>query len=334
MRPNVYLKRLLKVSISPDSSYSDIEIGLSTLTRIVRSTSRKEVVRGATKKMLGLFYSRDIATKTLALRHLSKVSRHVEEVDTNIVHMFYSTDERITDLGVRFVDVFSRFFCNNDVVFYYVYRSRSKYREKAMRALMRCSPRYLSYGGEMGVWDDLELFENIRTCVAEEYFGRLELSKLVELASMYPCLVKYFKFTDDFLREEMGKTERYGPVVINRLGRILGECGGEGTRWDDFLLCLKYMRRGKFERSLAILRDLQGLGIDSKYRAIFRVVVRKVSVFLGTDVGGNDGAKFVISTSFEAKLHGLGRNRVYRTLCKAFKEGIVSNSVQSTMLET
>ena len=73
--------------------------------------------------------------------------------------------------------------------------------------------------------ENLDLFGNVNTSVPDEYFGRLKLPELVELASTYPCLVKYFKFTNEFLVGEANKTERYHP---NKLARLRGMLGKDG----------------------------------------------------------------------------------------------------------
>lgn len=340
MKPNSHLRRLLKVNISSDSSYSEIEIGLSNLKRIVRSTSRKDVARGAIKKMLSLFYFSGKTAKGLALSYLSRVSKYVEEVDTNILHMFYSTDEKINSMGVRFVWIFSRFFRNNDVIFYHIYRSKSRHREKAMRSLISCSERYHTYGREMLVSDDLDLFGNLETNTPEEYFGRLSLPKLVELASVYPCLIKYFKFTSKFLVGEACKADRYDAAVLDRLERILSISRKEDTKWNTFLCCLKRLKHGNLDKALAILKDLCKLEISRKYKIIFSVFIRQLSEHLGMkdmdnymihDINGKV-SRFSVSASFEAKLCGLAQNKVYKVLKKLLKVGLEHSSLVSVEL--
>lgn len=322
MKPNTHLKKLLKIDISPDSSYSDIEVGLSNLKRIIKSTSQKEVIRGGIRKMGQLFHAKNRIAKSLALKYLEKVSKHVEEVDTNILHMFYSTDPRISDLAVRYVCVFSRFFKNNDIVFYYVYRTKSKYRRDALQALILQSPRYRAYEKDFGV-GDLDLFENVRRNAPEEYFGRLALPKLVELSSMYPCLVRYFKFTRKFLGEELEKRDRYSQGVLHRLGKILGVEERRETMWDEFLVCLAWMKHGRFDKSIRVLERLCSLEISKEYKIIFEVFIRKMSRRLDSRDGtARKRAQITISSSFEIELCGLSQNSVYKMLFRLFKDGV------------
>lgn len=313
MKPNAHLKRLLAADVSPEQPYSELEIGMSSLKKLVKTAPQREIVRGAVRKMLAAFYSRNRLLKELSLRYLSKVRRHVEEIDTDITHMFYSTDERINNLGVRFVGLFPRFFCNNDVVFYHVYRSRSRYRRKALQALAEVSPRYMEFAGN--AHGDLDLFENLKTEAPDEYFGRLALPRLVELASLYPCLVKYFKLTDQFLADEAKKTDRYCPRTLRRLRRMLDIDDG-CTMWNQFLVCMKSLRRGKLRRALAILKRLSALDISSRHRIIFSVVGRRISRRLGANMDDGDRTKYALSTSLEIKMHGLARNGVYRALLR------------------
>lgn len=323
MRPSRHLKKLLKIDISPDSSYSEIEIGLSNLKRIVKSTSQKEVIRGGVRKMALLFHSKSWIAKSLALRYFSKINKYVDEVDTNILHMFYSTDPRINDLAVKYVDIFSRFFKDNDIVFYHVYRSRSKYRKGAMKALISQSPRYRPFEKDCEAEDDLDLFENVRRNAPEEYFGRLSLPKLVRLSSAYPCLIKYFKFTEKFLMEEVRKVDRYPPNILRRLEMIL-RIGRKGeTMWDEFLRCSRWMGRGKFDRSVRVLKRLQNLEISKEYKIIFGIFVRKMMSCLSS--GNETDVKSlcpVISGRFEAELSGISQNRVYRVLRRLFRNGM------------
>ncbi|CAD25241.1 hypothetical protein [Encephalitozoon cuniculi GB-M1] len=321
MRPNTHLKKLLKIDVSPDSSYPDIEIALSNLRRIIKSASQKEVIRGGVRKMILLFHSKNRTAKSLALKYLSKVNRHVDEIDTNILYMFYSTDPRINDLAVRYVHVFSRFFKDNDIVFYHVYRSDSKYRKDAMRALISQSPKYRVYEKECGTEGDLDLFGNVRRSTPEEYFGRLALPKLVVLASTYPCLVKYFKFTKKFLMEEVHKDSRYPPGVLRRLRALLGAEKGRDTMWDEFLKCLGWMKHGRFGQCVPVLKNLSSLEISREYKTIFNVFVRKMLPYLSSKPEGEKKPQMFISSSFEIELSGLSRNGVYRVLLRLFKHG-------------
>ncbi|AFN82817.1 hypothetical protein EROM_040490 [Encephalitozoon romaleae SJ-2008] len=324
MKPSRCLKKLLKIDISPDSSYSEIEIGLYNLKRIVKSTSQKEVVRGGVRKMALLFHSKNWIARSLALKYFSKINKYVDEVDTNILHMFYSTDPRINDLAVKYVDIFSRFFKDNDTVFYHVYRSRSKYRRGAMKSLISQSPRYRPYEKDCeGEDDDLDLFKNIRRNTAEEYFGRLALPKLVRLSSTYPCLIKYFKFTEKFLMEEVRKADRYPPDMLRRLEMILGIEKEGRTMWDEFMKCSRWMEHGKFDRSVRVLKRLQNLDISKEYKIIFGIFARKMMFCLGL---GNEmsveSLRPVISGHFEAELSGISQNGVYRVLRRLFKNGM------------
>ncbi|WEL38396.1 hypothetical protein PFJ87_04g00690 [Encephalitozoon hellem] len=334
MKPSTYLKKLLKVDVSPDSPYSEIEIGLSNLKKIVRSTSQKEVIRGGVRKMFLLFHSKNWIAKSLALRYLAKISKHVDEADTNILHMFYSTDPRINDLAVKYVDIFSRFFKDNDIIFYHVHRSKSKYRKGAIQALISQSPRYRAYEKDCEAGNDLDLFENIRRNVPEEYFGRLALPKLVELSSMYPCLIKYFKFTRKFLMEEVRKTGRYPPHVLRRLETLLEiETGGE-TMWDEFLRCLRCMRHGRFERSIKMLERLLNLEISKEYKIIFYIFRRKMAECLGSiNEMNKKNPQILISSRFEAEISGVSRNGVYRILLKFFKDGRKCMSIDGKKTE-
>lgn len=321
MKPSADLKRLLRVDVSPDSPYSELEVGLATLERIVKSTSQREVVVGGVRKMFGLFHSKSRVAKLVVLRYLSRVRRYVDRVDTNILHMFYSTDARVNDLAVRYVRTFSRFFRDNDVVFYHVYMTKSRYRKGAMRALIRRSPRYRVYEGECVAGNDMDVVQNVRGCMPEEYFGRLPLPKLVELASVYPCLVRYFKFTGKFLAEEAGKAGRYSSDTRRRLCRILGIEQEPRTMWDAFVWVFGCLRRGRFEKASGVFCRLSGLGISSEYKVVFDIFARLMSECVNGD-GDEGAAEARISHSFEAELSGVSRNMVYKVLVQAFRRGM------------
>jgi hypothetical protein len=312
MKPSSHLRRLLRIEIPPDSSYGHMEISLQRLVDIVKSTAEREIRSGAVRKILGLFHSRGKQGKRLSLRYLSKIKKYVMEIETDIAPLFYSNDEEINAMGLMYIAMFPRFFAENDVVFYHVYRSRNKCRRRAMAALLSCSSKYRSLAGDAGVWKDVDLVNNLRTLSPDEYFGSLELSRLVELTALYPCLAVYFRFTSGFLSNEVRKGS-YSDAVVRRIERLVGEEKEEPFYWKRFVLSLRCLSTGRYEEAQRIFEELSSLDISYKYRAIFRHFKDAVR---GHAAGTStpEDVHYFLSSSFELKLYGLKENKVYGLL--------------------
>jgi len=319
MKPNVHLKKILAVDVSVELSYAKAEICLFNIARVVRRARERDVRMCGVRKMYGLLHSKDRMVKLLALKHLERICKHVDEIDTHVLHMFYSTDSVINDIVVRYVGVFSRFFKDNDAVFYHVYKSTSKYRSMAMRALIVQSCRYGRYregleeaSGQLGVIDGV--FRN----APEEYFGRCSLRELVMLAVRYPCLVKYLKFSNEFLLDELRNRDRYARGALCRMKEVLGVKEHAGTEWSKFWRSVRLMRNGDFRSAVEVLSEMSRLCISAKFKTMFLVYVRRMLDAMGRQ----DDREIVICDEFEAQVYGMKCNAVYRMMNKMFEKGM------------
>jgi hypothetical protein len=333
MRPSIHLRRLLRIDISPETPYARMELSLQRLVAIIKSTGQAEVRKGAIRKILGLFQSKGKQGKMLSLKYLSRVRRYVKEADTSILPLFYSNDEELNALGLRYVAMLPEAFAGNDVVFYHVYRCKNRYRRRAMAALLSCSSKYRSFGGDTKIWRDLDLVNNLRTSSADEYFGGLELSRLVELAALYPCLGTYFKFTSAFLSTEV-RRGGYSTAVVHAIRRLVGESEAKPFYWRRFVLGLKCVSRCRYARAGAIFQELSGLDISTKYKIIFGHFGEKMGELMDGSVEQKEAASSMHhppglspSPAFNVRLYGLREEKLYKLL-----RSLVSRSKRRALL--
>ena len=319
MKPNVHLKKILAVDVSNDLPYAKAEICLFNIARLVRRAKERDVRMCGVRKMCGLLHSKDRMVKLLALRHLERICEHVDEIDAHVLHMFYSTDRMINDIVVRYVGVFSRFFKDNDAVFYHVCKSESKYRKMAMQALIEQSCRYRRYEeGLNGDNERMEMIDEVFRNAPEEYFGKCSLRELVMLAVRYPCLVKYFKFSREFLLNELKNRDKYTRSALRKMKDVFGAEDCVSTEWDKFWKIVRLMRDGDFGSAIRMLSEMSKLGISRKFKAMFLMYVRRMMNVMGM----HDDKEVVICDEFEMQVYGMKCNGVYRMMNRVFKKGM------------
>jgi hypothetical protein len=154
MEPKQDIKKLLKVNFNNTESYYDIKTKLVTLEQIICHSLDQNVIEGAFMKILSLFITRNKVIKRACIPHFKKIKRHVKNISQDITNLFYINDRDVILLTLKFVRIFAKFYCRNNIVIYHVLHSKNKYKYKVLNSLISRNNDLL------GLFDYQEIIQN------------------------------------------------------------------------------------------------------------------------------------------------------------------------------
>lgn len=137
MEPDENIKKLLRVKFSGNDSYFDIKVKLVALEKIICNSTDQNVTKGAFTKILNLFISRNKTIKRACIPHFRNIKGYISTIDQDITQLFHINDEDVLRLVLRFIKIFAKFYCNDNIVIYHVMLSKNKYKYKVLNSLMK-----------------------------------------------------------------------------------------------------------------------------------------------------------------------------------------------------
>lgn len=130
---------LSKIEFLPTDTYSCTKLKLITLHKLIRKSNDQDVINGVFNKILEVFLTKNKYIKDICIDIFKDIQYKILNLDNlKIIRMFYQNDPDVTKLTLKFVKIFYRFFVNDDIVIYYVLKSKCKYKYKVIDRL--CCP--------------------------------------------------------------------------------------------------------------------------------------------------------------------------------------------------
>jgi hypothetical protein len=127
---------LSRIDFLPTDTYSCTKLKLIALHKLIRKSTDQDITNGAFNKILEVFLTKNKYVKDVCIDIFKDIHYKILSLDNlKIIRMFYQNDPDVTKLTLKFVKIFFRFFVNDDIVIYYVLKSKCKSKYKVIDRL-------------------------------------------------------------------------------------------------------------------------------------------------------------------------------------------------------